>query len=162
MSLKSSEINNCSWSISTVLESSFYLLLLLPSILSTYRQTNEESVGTDSEDFLSFSDAHVVNDEEDTLLSSILHDLHPCIFLSVSIWMILDPPFCNRLTLSFPAILKSICGLPMMVLPLVRSMAFSCSSSFDDEKRICKDVNSSFDFWSVCSCKGTKHLPHPQ
>ena len=40
-------------------------------------------MGTDSEDFPSFSrnellhlllDAHVLNDEEDTLLSSILHD----------------------------------------------------------------------------------------
>ena len=30
----------------------FYLILFLPSILSTYRQTSEESVGTDSEDFL--------------------------------------------------------------------------------------------------------------
>ena len=52
MSLKSSEINNCSWRISTVLESySYFFFLLLPSILSTYCQTNEESVGTDSEDF---------------------------------------------------------------------------------------------------------------
>ena len=33
----------------------FYFLLLLPSILFTYRQTNEDIVGTDSEDFLWFS-----------------------------------------------------------------------------------------------------------
>ena len=47
-----------------------YLLFFLPSILSTYCQTNEESVGTDFEDFLQFSkiellhlflDAHVVS-----------------------------------------------------------------------------------------------------
>ena len=52
----------------------------MPSIVC---QTNEESVGTDSEEVLSFSrneplhpllDAHVVNDEEDTLLSSTPHN----------------------------------------------------------------------------------------
>ena len=61
----------------------FYLHLLLPSILSINRQTHEESVGTDSEDFLYLSrnellhlllDALVASDEEDTLLSSILHN----------------------------------------------------------------------------------------
>ena len=61
----------------------FYFLLLLPNMLSTDRQTNEEIVGIDSEDFPSFSrnellhlllDALVVNDEEDLLHSSIRHN----------------------------------------------------------------------------------------
>ena len=52
-------------------------------MISTVRQTNESIVGIDFEDFLSFSrneplhllpDAHVVNDEEYTLLSSIFHN----------------------------------------------------------------------------------------
>ena len=59
---------------------SFLLLLLLPNMLSIDCQTNEEFVGIDSEDVLSFSrneplrlllDAPVVNDQEDKLLSSI-------------------------------------------------------------------------------------------
>ena len=59
----------------------FSLLLLLPNMLSIDRQTNEQIVGIDSEDFPSFSineplrlllDALAVNDEEDKLLSSIL------------------------------------------------------------------------------------------
>ena len=80
MSLKSSENeqlfpkHQCNTGIS------FLLLFLVPNILSIDRQTNEERVGTDSENFLSFSrneplhlllDADVVNDEEETLLSSI-------------------------------------------------------------------------------------------
>ena len=66
----------------------FYLLLLLSSILSTYRQTNEESVETDSADFLSFSrnellhllDALVVNDEEDRFLRYFIlgERIFPC------------------------------------------------------------------------------------
>ena len=52
-------------------------------MLSTDRQTNEEIVGIDSEDFLQFSrnellhlllNALVVNDKEDMLLSSTLHN----------------------------------------------------------------------------------------
>ena len=83
MSLKSSVINNYSWIISAVLISPF-LLLLLPSMLSIDCQTNLESVGIDSEDFLWFSRIEplhpllvvlVENDEEDGLLSSKLRTL---------------------------------------------------------------------------------------
>ena len=61
----------------------FSLLLLLPSMLSTCYQTNEENAGNVSEDFLSFSrneplhlllDAFVENDEEETLPSSLPHN----------------------------------------------------------------------------------------
>ena len=60
----------------------FLILLLLPSMFSNNRETNKELVGIDSEDVLQFSriellrlllNAHVVSDEEDTSLSSILH-----------------------------------------------------------------------------------------
>ena len=51
-------------------------------------------------------------------------------------------------TLFFPAIYGSIYGFPVMVLPLFRSMALSCCSSLDYVQRICKDVDSSFNF--VC------------
>ena len=53
-------------------------------MLSIDRQISEENVGTDSEDSISFSrneplhhvlDAFVVRDEEDTLLSSIPHNV---------------------------------------------------------------------------------------
>ena len=50
MSLKSSEMNNCSWNISAVLISSFLLLLLLPSMLSNDHRTNKVLMEIDSEE----------------------------------------------------------------------------------------------------------------
>ena len=83
MSLKSSAIHKLFQNHQYSTGISFLLLLLLPSMLSIDRQTNEQIVWMDSEDFLSLSrneplhlllDALVVNDEEDMLLSSILHN----------------------------------------------------------------------------------------
>ena len=69
--------------------------------------------------------------------------------LSVSVGRIVSPPSCNRFIFSFPAIFGSIHGFPTIALPLFRSMAFSCSFSLDCVQRICKDVDSSFDFICV-------------
>ena len=58
----------------------------MPYISSTYRQTNEGNLGNVSEDFLELSrielphlllDAHLVHDEEDASISSILHNRFP-------------------------------------------------------------------------------------
>ena len=83
MSLKSSEIHNCSWRISTVLESSLisssscqarFPLVIRPmkaiqEILLKIFFSSPELNGS-----IFLLDTHVVSDEEDTSLSSILHN----------------------------------------------------------------------------------------
>ena len=83
MSLKSSEIHNCSWRISTVLESFLFSSssrqTCFPLAIRPMRRMQEMFLKI----FLNspelncshlLLDAFVVNDEEDTPLSSILHD----------------------------------------------------------------------------------------
>ena len=73
----------------------------------------------------------------------------PSMFLlSVSEGRLVAPPSCNRSILSFLVIFCSVHGFPVVVLPLLISMALSLFSSLDFEKRICKDDYSSFIF--VC------------
>ena len=50
--------------------------------------------------------------------------------------------FSRWLSITFLTIRCGIFGFPVMVLPLLRSIAFSMCSLFDDVQRICDDVNS--------------------
>ena len=85
------------------------------------------------------------------------------ILLSVSVRRIISPPLRSRIILSFQAFFCRICGLPMMILALFRSVAFSCSSSFDDVHTTGSARTSILLLiLSVCPCEGVKHLPYPQ
>ena len=69
--------------------------------------------------------------------------------LCVSVGSIVSLPSCNGRIPSFVAILGSVHGFPVMVLPLFMSMALSLPSSLDNVQRFCKDVVSSSNFICV-------------
>ena len=81
MTLKSSEVQDCSWWISTILIY-FCFLLLLPCFSSICRQTNDDNTRNVSEDCLWFSRIQSLHhflwvdfhDEEDESISSTLHN----------------------------------------------------------------------------------------
>ena len=83
----------------------------------------------------------------------------PSMFLlTVSVGSVVSPPSCKRRKLSFLAIWGNIYGVPVMVLPLFKSMAFSLSSSLDNVQRLCKDVDSYFVFFSCEFLRGVSNI----
>ena len=98
----------------------------------------------------SFSSSGCVGylDRLEVVLEHAVFESPSMFLLSVSVGETVSPLSYNRFILSFPAFLGSIHGFPMMVLPLLRPMAFSSIPSLDCVQRICKDVDSSLNF--VC------------